>query len=46
LACPLFEVLDGKRAEDYVARVEPSSEGGKKMAQKFTEMLKGVVEGI
>jgi hypothetical protein len=43
LACPLFEVLDGKRAEDYVARVEPSSVGGKRMAQKFTEILKGVV---
>jgi hypothetical protein len=41
IPCPLFEVLDGKRAEDYVARVEPSSEGGRKMAQKFADMLKG-----
>jgi lysophospholipase L1-like esterase len=44
LPCPLFEVLDGKNAEEYVARVEPSSEGGKKMAQKFADMLKDVLE--
>jgi hypothetical protein len=44
LACPLFEVLDGKKAEEYVARVEPSSEGGKKMAEKFANMLEDVLE--
>eukprot|EP00177_Eucheuma_denticulatum_P002966 GFKZ01005336.1.p1 GENE.GFKZ01005336.1~~GFKZ01005336.1.p1 ORF type:complete len:322 (+),score=34.69 GFKZ01005336.1:197-1162(+) len=30
---PLYEALDGKRSEDYVQRVEPSEEGGRKMAQ-------------
>lgn len=30
---PLFNVLDGKRSEDYVARVEPSAIGGQKMAE-------------
>jgi hypothetical protein len=29
---PLFEVLDGKDTNDYVQRVEPSVQGGKKMA--------------
>ena len=28
----LFDVLDSKRSEDYVQRVEPSARGGKKMA--------------
>ena len=35
----LFEVLDGKRGEDYEARVEPSAEGGSKIAS----YLMGVV---
>ena len=30
---PLFNVLDGKRSEDYVARVEPSALGGERMAE-------------
>lgn len=30
---PLFNVLDGKRSEDFVARVEPSALGGQKMAE-------------
>jgi hypothetical protein len=38
--CALFEVLDGKNAEDYTARVEPSSDGGRKMATHFTDILK------
>jgi len=29
---PLYEVLDGRDSSDYVARVEPSARGGKKMA--------------
>lgn len=43
IPCPLFEVLDGKNAAEYTARVEPNSEGGRKMAEKFAELLKGVV---
>lgn len=30
---PLFHSLDGTRSIDYVARVEPSALGGKKMAE-------------
>ncbi|KAJ4301466.1 hypothetical protein N0V90_003558 [Kalmusia sp. IMI 367209] len=40
--CKLYEVLDGTRKEDYVARVEPSSQGGRKMAEKFKDLV-GVV---
>lgn len=31
LAVPLFETLDGKDTRDYVARVEPSAVGGRKL---------------
>ncbi|KAF2671811.1 hypothetical protein BT63DRAFT_422329 [Microthyrium microscopicum] len=37
--CALFEVLDGKNSEDYTARVEPSCEGGRKMAVCFKDIL-------
>jgi hypothetical protein len=40
--CALYEVMDGKRESDYVARVEPSIEGGRKMAA----LLKGKVDEI
>lgn len=33
VAIPLFHALDPKNASDYVERVEPSAEGGKKMAE-------------
>ena len=36
---PLFEVLDGKTREDYVARVEPSPEGGRKMAEYILRII-------
>jgi len=36
---PLFEVLDGKNANDYVQRVEPSVEGGRKMAEALTPFI-------
>lgn len=36
---PLFQVLDGKNSDDYIARVEPSSQGGKKMAGYFLDIL-------
>ena len=39
---PLFEVLDGKREEEYVARVEPSIDGGRKLA----EFLEGVMRPL
>ncbi|KAF3044923.1 hypothetical protein E8E11_006705 [Didymella keratinophila] len=37
--CALHEVLDGKTAKDYTARVEPNEEGGRKMAKRFVELL-------
>ena len=40
--CKLFEVLDGKRREDYEARVEPSVEGGRKIAV----LLKGIMDSF
>jgi hypothetical protein len=39
MTCPLFEVLDGKNKAEYTARVEPSVEGGRKMAKVFCDML-------
>mmetsp|Transcript_6583 Transcript_6583/g.10014 ORF Transcript_6583/g.10014 Transcript_6583/m.10014 type:complete len:344 (-) Transcript_6583:26-1057(-) len=36
---PLFSVLNGKRSEDYVARVEPSAIGGEKMAQYLLDIM-------
>ncbi|KAF1955952.1 hypothetical protein CC80DRAFT_492870 [Byssothecium circinans] len=43
IPCALFEVMDGRRREEYVARVEPSVEGGRKMALRFGEVLEGVL---
>jgi hypothetical protein len=37
--CALHEVLDGKTAGDYTARVEPNHEGGRKMAVRFVELV-------
>ncbi len=36
---PLFNVLDSSDTRDYVARVEPSARGGRKMAQHFMQLL-------
>jgi len=36
---PLFHALDGRRSEDYVARVEPSASGGKKMAEYMLDVI-------
>jgi len=36
---PLYHVLDGKTKEDYVARVEPSALGGKKMADYLLDIV-------
>ena len=40
--CALFEVLDGKNGEYYEAIVEPSAEGGRKIAA----LLKGILEPL
>lgn len=40
--CALHEILDGKTAEDYTARVEPNEEGGKKIASRFVELLNNI----
>jgi hypothetical protein len=44
IPCALFEVLDGKNAEDYTARVEPSTEGGRKMALHLRKILDPLLE--
>ena len=36
----LFSVLNGKDTNDYVSRVEPSDQGGKKIASKLLEVCK------
>ena len=36
---PLFKVLDGKNHGDYIQRVEPSSQGGRKMANAFLDEI-------
>jgi len=36
---PLFHTLDGTRSEDYVARVEPSASGGRKMAEYILDAI-------
>ena len=41
--CALHEVLDGKTVGDYTARVEPSEEGGRKMAVRFVELVDGIL---
>lgn len=42
---PLFNVLDGKRSEDYVARVEPSAIGGRKMAEFLLDLIESPPSG-
>lgn len=36
---PMYEILDGRFTDDYVQRVEPSSQGGLKLAQGFVNCL-------
>ncbi|KAF2257912.1 hypothetical protein CC78DRAFT_166470 [Lojkania enalia] len=43
LPCALYEPLDGKNAGDYTARVEPSASGGRKLAEKFMQILECVI---
>mmetsp|Transcript_2105 Transcript_2105/g.5279 ORF Transcript_2105/g.5279 Transcript_2105/m.5279 type:complete len:108 (-) Transcript_2105:66-389(-) len=42
VAFPLFRVLDGSDTNDYVERVEPSSQGGAKMARALMDAVLGV----
>ncbi|USP74858.1 hypothetical protein yc1106_02132 [Curvularia clavata] len=41
--CALYEVMDGTKIEEFTARVEPSKEGGRKMALKFVELVEGIL---
>ncbi|KFX92424.1 hypothetical protein O988_07284 [Pseudogymnoascus sp. VKM F-3808] len=41
--CALFESLDGKCEDDYVARVEPSSEGGRKIALQLIGSIDSLI---
>jgi len=43
--CALYEALDGKREGDYTERVEPSAEGGRKMALLLKEIIAVVLAG-
>jgi hypothetical protein len=36
---PMFEILDGKDTNDYVARVEPSKQGGEKLGKAFVKYI-------
>lgn len=45
VAVPLFEALDGSDSRDYVQRVEPSPQGGLKLAKLLLETLYGAEEG-
>jgi hypothetical protein len=42
---PLFEALDGKNTDDYVQRVEPSVQGGRKMAKLLLRKAFGTYDG-
>lgn len=41
--CALYDVLDGKTEQDYVERVEPSVEGGRKMADLLKQKLEDLL---
>ncbi len=43
--CALYEAMDGKNSEDYTARVEPSAEGGRKMALQLKEIVELLIVG-
>ncbi|KAH8810825.1 hypothetical protein F5884DRAFT_260977 [Xylogone sp. PMI_703] len=46
LSCALFESLDGKTEDDYVARVEPSVEGGRKMALQLMSIIDSLITPV
>jgi hypothetical protein len=39
VALPLYEILNGKILQDYVARVEPSAQGGEKLANALCHLV-------
>lgn len=43
VSCALYEAMDGKTESDYVARVEPSVNGGRKMAELLMGKLADVL---
>ena len=43
---PLYETMNGKDAEDYVQRVEPSVEGGRKMATQLDNVIHSLLDNI
>jgi hypothetical protein len=43
IPCALFETLDGKDKEDYTARVEPSTDGGRKLALQLNGILDNLI---
>ena len=40
IPCPMFKTLDGKNTKDYSQRVEPSEQGGDKLAGTFIKIAK------
>jgi hypothetical protein len=43
--CALFEAMDGKNGDDYTARVEPSVEGGRKIALQLMDIIDSLIAG-
>lgn len=39
MTVPLYEVLDGKDTKDYAERVEPSIQGGHKLAKALADAI-------
>lgn len=46
VVAPFFEALDGKDSGDYVERVEPSEEGGRKLAKLLLEIVEREVDAV
>ncbi|CAI6274213.1 unnamed protein product [Periconia digitata] len=46
IPCALYEVMDGSRKKEYTARVEPNEVGGRKMAERFKDILDQELTGI
>jgi hypothetical protein len=45
IPCALFEAMDGKNKDEYSARVEPSAEGGRKIASQLKEIIEPLITG-
>ena len=44
VSCALYDAMDGTNENDYVARVEPSVEGGRKMAELLRKKLETLLD--